>query len=200
MTWGFVALAGAAVGGAAIASSSASSARKSAARSEATQVAFAQEQYDDWQEVYGPIQTNLSTYYSSLSPEYYEVQGLEAFEKEQTRANTQLDETLAQRGITDSGIAAQIETEQALSSAETRAQIRTQAPAVAAEEKLRFLQVGLGQSPGAALSQTLAQRTASASERSLQSDIAAGQAAGSAVTAVGTALAGYTATPTPNLQ
>ena len=67
MTWGLTAVAGATVIGAGMQASSASDAADAAAQASAEELAFAQQQYDDWQEVYGPIQDNLSDYYSNLT-------------------------------------------------------------------------------------------------------------------------------------
>lgn len=191
MTWGFVAVATATIGGAAIASRGASKTRKSAEKSSAAELAFAQEQYDDWQEIYGPMQENLASYFSGLTPEYYEAQGLEAFEQERAAQTLQLDELLAQRGIQDSGVAAALEQTASLDAVRTRAQIRTAAPAKAAEEKLRFLQVGLGQSPSSSLEQTLASQTSRSANLALQSEKAAGTAISRAITTAGTALQDY---------
>ena len=184
-------IAGATVVGAGLSYMGSRSASKDASGAASDQLGFEQEKYDDWNDIYGPVQDNLADYYGGLTPEYYEVQGLEAFEKEKAVAFEQLDAELAQRGITDSGIAASIESQQALSSAQTRAQIRTEAPAKAAEEKLRFLQVGLGQNPGSSLSQTLSQRTASTAATAQESARVAGGAISTAVTTVGTALSDY---------
>lgn len=184
-------VAGAVVVGAGISYLGSEKASKRSKKASDTQIAFEQEKYDDWQETYGPIEDNLSEYFNNLSPEYYEVQGLEAFEKEKTVAFEQLQESLAQRGISDSGIAIDIEKDLALESAQARARIRTEAPAAAASEKMRFLQVGLGQSPDASLSQTLAQRAQTATIESAQASAATGQAIQTAVSTVGTALADY---------
>ena len=177
--------------GAGISANAASKASKRSARASGKQLAFEQEKYDDWQETYGPIEDNLAEYYNSLTPEYYEVQGLEAFEKEKAVSFQQLSENLAQRGITDSGVAAGAEQSFALESAQTRAQIRTAAPAQAAEEKLRFLRVGLGQNPGASLSQTLAQRSETSAIEAESAGRSAGKAIQSAVTAIGTGISDY---------
>ena len=103
MTWVTTAVVGASVVNA-IASDRASG-RATEASQEASQeqLEFEKQRYEEWKEVYGDIQTNLSEYYSNLTPEYYEVQGLEAFEKEKARTLETLQQNLAQRGITGSG-------------------------------------------------------------------------------------------------
>ncbi len=184
-------VAGATVVGAGLSYAGSKSASKAASKDSAAQLAFEQEKHDDWQETYGPIEDNLASYYDNLSPEYYEVQGLEAFEKERTIAFEDLERNLAQRGITSSGIAAKELTSESLDTAQTRASIRTQAPAMAAQDKLNFLQVGLGQNPDASMSQALADRTRSSEAAAREADRAAGEAIGTAVTTVGTALSDY---------
>lgn len=177
--------------GAGISGSEARESRRDATQASADELAFAQEQYDDWMAIYGPIQENLAQYYGGVTPEYYEVQGLEAFEQEQEATLTSLQESLAQRGISDSGIAAALETQVELGGAQERAKIRAQAPAMAAEEQLRFLQVGLGQDPSSSLAQTLGRQTQMAEQRATSAEIAAGEAIGTGITTAGTALADY---------
>jgi len=175
-----------------MASSSASSASKRAAQASAESLAFEKERYDDWLEVYGPMQTNLAEYYGSLTPEYYETMGLEAFEQEQQTAMTRIDESLAQRGIDpSSGISASLHAQSELEGAEGRAEIRRDAPRMAAEDKSRFLQIGLGQNPAESLSRTMSNQASAAQQRATQSEQAAGRAMGQAVQTAGTALVDY---------
>jgi preprotein translocase subunit SecD len=147
--------------------------------------------YEDWKGTYGPIQDNLAKYYQDLSPDFYEVQGLEAFEKEQARAMDQVRQSLAQRGISDSGVAAATDIAFAQSSAAERATIRAQAPTIAANEQLRFLQVGMGQDPSQSMANTLAMQAQQDQQRAYRDEAAAGQAMQSAVSTVGTALSDY---------
>lgn len=196
MSWGAVAVAGAAVVGSVMASDSAGNATESAEDTAYRQLQFDKQRVEDWKDAYGGIQDNLSEYYNNLTPEYYEVQGLEAFQKEQQAAMENIKSTLAQRGIEDSGIALATEVSSAQSGAVQRATIRAQAPSLAAEEKRGFLQVGLGQDPGESLSRTFAQRSADTAANARAQQQAAGAAAGTAVSSVGTALADYFNTPT----
>lgn len=146
-------------------SASRSAARQAARSQEAAneasmaQLEFQREQYDDWQNIFGDIQENLSEFYRTLSSDFIEAQGIEQFEKERSRALTQIRENFAQRGIGDSGLATQAETDLALMSAEQRAQIRANAPMQAAQQRAGFLQIGLGQNPQGQMSQALGQRT-----------------------------------------
>lgn len=184
----------AAVGSAVIGSKSASRDAKRAAASDRAALAFEQEKYDDWLNVYGDIQNNLGKYYNSLTPEYYEAVGLEAFEKERQTAMTRLNEQFAQAGISPrSGVALSIKSQQAMDAARNRADIRRSAPSMAAEEKRQFLQVGLGQNPGAGVGAQLSNQAIGANTRAAESSKAAGEAVSAAVSTVGTALGDYLA-------
>lgn len=172
-------------------SQSADKASRSASRSEAAALDFERQKYADWKDTYGGIEDNLSEYYNSLTPEYYEARGLEAFQKEQQVALEGVRETLAQRGIEDSGIAAATEISFAQEGAGKRADIRADAPSLAAEEKRSFLQVGMNQNPGESYSRALASSATSASRTARESSASAGQAVGSAITTIGTGLSDY---------
>lgn len=197
MTWGAVAIGGATLVSAGLSYSAAKSASGDASDASAAALAFEQERYADFKETYGGIEENLSDYYSSLTPEYYEARGLEVFQQEHQLALDNVRSTLAQRGIEDSGIAAATEVAFAQEGAIKRADIRTSAPSIAAEEKRGFLQVGLGQDPGASYSRTLSDRATQAGAASRDASAAAGRATGTAITAVGTGLSDYLNRPVP---
>lgn len=181
----------AAVGGALIASRSSSKAAKSASRSEAAALGFEQEKYDDWQRVFGPLQDNLSKYYNSITPDYYASAGLEAFQKERTQQLDTMTTQLAQRGMQGSGLEASLARSTAINTAEKRAAIRVEAPKQAAEDQSRFLQIGLGQNPGASYSATLSSIASNRSTAAQQAQQAAGSAVSTAVSTAGTALSDY---------
>ena len=138
---------------------------------------FSKEQYQDWKDVYGDFQTNLGDYYSNLTPEDRNLwagrdvaaeirgetaQGLEIFEKEKNRALEQVRETLDQRGIGTSGLAAETEAQFGGFGAVERSKIRREgtmrtreeeqlqrqgaieADKQVAGEKSDFLRAGLG--------------------------------------------------------
>ena len=195
------AMIGTAVIGGVVASKSAKDATKSAEKQSKDALAFEREKYDEWNEVYGPIQDNLADYYNNVTPEYYEAIGLEAFQQEQQTAMTRLDESLAQRGIDpSSGIQASLTAQSELEGAEGRAGIRRDAPRMAAQDKQSFLQIGLGQNPGNSMSQELSNQASAAQQRATQSEQAAGKAVGAAINTAGTALVDYLgkpATPPP---
>lgn len=146
-----------------------------ASKAAKTELEFAQQQYQDWSDVYGPVRQNLSNYYSNLSPEAYATRGIQSIEEEFALASTRLDESLAQRGITDSGIAAGLEQTQLFDLAKSRATVRQAAPQAVAEQKLNFLSVGQGNSPVNNYQQALASQTARLSQQSNQANAAFAQ-------------------------
>jgi hypothetical protein len=183
--------AAASVGGALLSNKGAKSAANTAANAQNAQLDFDMQRYDDWQNIFGGLQENLSNYYNSINPDYYVSAGLEAFEKERENQMTRLNETLAQRGLKNSGIAATVGREDAISSAETRANIRREAPRQAREDQSRFLQIGMGQNPASSVSSTLGNISQNATNASNAAQQAAGQAAGQAISTVGKAFGDY---------
>jgi len=152
-----------------------------AQQSSEAELAFAREQYNQWQDIYGPIEDNLSKYYQALTPEQATTKGLQAFELERDNALKEVRATLDQRGIGTSGIAGQAELEMAISSSQERARIRAEAPMNTAREKLGFLSAGLGIDPAGTLQTTLSNRSAEAGANSRAASAAAGEAIGAAV-------------------
>lgn len=183
------------VAGGLLSSSSANKASSKAASASQAQLDFEKQQYQDWQNIFGPIQDNLSQYYQSLTPDYYEAAGLEAFQKERDAQMTQLNESLAQRGLSTSGVQAAVERTNAIDTAQTRANIRREAPAKAAEEQGRFLQIGMGANPANSYSTALSQVAQQQNSYAQQQQQAAGQAIGSAIGTAGSALADYVSKP-----
>lgn len=182
------------VTGAVMSSRASSKASKRAAEAQDAQLSFDMERYDDWQNIFGGVQENLANYYNSISPDYYVAAGLEAFEKEREAQMGKLNETLAQRGLSNSGLAATVATENAISSAEARASIRREAPRQAREDQSRFLQIGIGQNPGSSVSSTLGSIATNAQTQANQASQAAGKAMSSAISNTGKAVAqGYEA-------
>lgn len=196
MSWGLVAVAGATTVSAGLSYMGAKGASEDASDASAAQTAFEQEKYDDWKETYGPIQDNLANYYENVTPDYYASVGLEEFEKQYETSMTRINENLTQRGIDpSSGLAVSLESQAELDAAETRAEIRRDAPIKAAEDKSRFLQIGLGQNPGSSMSATLAQQSQQASDTAAAAATAAGGALQTAIPTVGTAINAYVNRP-----
>jgi hypothetical protein len=179
--------AAAVLGGAAISSlvgsKSASKASKAASNAAANELGFAQRQYDDWKAVYGDLQENLGNYYNSLDVSKMTTEQLQIFEREKDAKLTQVRETLEQRGIATSGLAASVEKDFAYQSAVERAKIRAEAPMKKAALQQQFLQIGLGQNPADNIQDALGNQTRTAETNSQNANQNASAAVGGLVTA-----------------
>lgn len=183
------------VGSAVSASNSASKDRKAAAKSDKASLAFEQQKYDDWQEVYGPIEKNLSKFYNSMTPESLATQNLTEFNRQNATAIETINTTLAQRGMLNSGTSAAVTLASELNSAEKRADIRATADEQVAAEQGRFLQIGLGQNPGDSMSQVLQNKALRDADQASYSSQVAGKAVNTALTSAGSALDDYVNRP-----
>ena len=150
------AIIGSAVLGAASSASAASKASNSAdastaasSQASAAQLAFSKEQYEDWKSVFGDVQDNLAAYYKNLTPASIEASGVQALNTEYAAASKNLTQSLAQRGISSSGLEAQAMTDLAQKQAQDTANVRVQAPIMAAQEQMKFLSLGLNQGANA---------------------------------------------------
>lgn len=191
MSWG--AVAGAAIGvvGGMMSSKSASKDAKKSAQADKAALDFEKQRYNDWKAVYGDIQSNLAEFYGGLDSKYFEVSGIEALEQEKTLALENINTVLAQRGIDMSGMAGQAYVDLEMETAKERANIRKNAPLLAKEQQLSFLQVGLGQDPSSSMSQTLANQANNAADRADTSARSSAAATQAALTGVGNALSDY---------
>jgi hypothetical protein len=108
-------------------------------------LAFMKQQYADWKDVYGDIQKNLGDYYENVSGSSIAAKQLSAYAKEYAAALKTTNQTLAQRGIDQSGLAAATEMAMNMQGATTRAGIRASADDMARQQQLSFLGVGLNQ-------------------------------------------------------
>lgn len=192
MAWiGATIAAGTSVIGAISSHNASSSADKRADKRAYAAMMFAQTQYNDWKNVYGDLEENLSNYYNSITPDKYVTKAFDAYAKESSTALTRVREVLAQRGLQDSGAAGAVETKFALDTANTRAGIRTNADAAVAKEKASFLSIGLGHNLRGEVQSVFNTQYANAAKASANANIAEANATGAAVTAVGTALTDY---------
>jgi len=160
------------------------------------QLAFQKQQYQEWQDVYGPIQDNLAEFYQNYDAEEVTSLGLQNIEREYNQSKDSLIQEMAQRGMDTSGLTASSLTALSAVKAAEKATIRSQAPLQAAQAQQSFLGMGLG------LESSLQQGIAGAygSQIGVQqraADIFGQQAAagaagvGSAIAGVGTGIATY---------
>lgn len=178
--------AGVALYGASSSASASGKASDNAKQAAQNQLDFATQQYGDWKAVFGDLETNLSNYYKNLSPEMVTAQGLEQYNSERDTSLTTVRQTLAQRGLATSGIAAGVETSSALQSAADRAKIRADAPMKVAQQQSQFLALGLNQQGAAtnSINNALSQQTSAANSQAATAASNAGQAVGAATSAV----------------
>ncbi len=191
MGWGNVIGAGVSLIGGAMSRKSSKKSQSKADDMSQKELDFQQARVDDWKAVYGDLQDNLSEYYNNLDSDAYITQGLESIEIEKERSQEMMSQNFAQRGISDSGIAVRSDMNLEMDTMQQRADVRRSADSAVADEKMRFLQVGLGQDPGESMSKTLADRAAEARGRADTAARSSAAATQSALTATGTALEAY---------
>lgn len=131
-------------------SSAASSARyASDAQAQAAheELMFAKEQQDRWDEVFGPTQDILAEYYNNLDPDDEAAKNVQNIQKGYQEYQQQLDTTLAQRGMGNSGLGAELTSQMSYQNEMQKAQERSLAPQRVAEQQAGFLGLGMGQAP-----------------------------------------------------
>lgn len=160
-------------------------AQKAADRRAAQELAFAKEQYEDWEQIFGPIQENLADYYQNMDADTIAIRGLEDLAIEKEQALTRVRETLAQRGIDSSGLAAETELQVELGTASERAKIRADAPMQVAREQTNFLSVGLGNPNSGLVADALSNQTNMATNNATYQRQVANQASADAADAFG---------------
>lgn len=134
------------------ASESADAATAASSEAAANQLAFTKEQYEDWKKTFGDVGDNLSAFYKSLTPESFSALGIQSLNTQYAAASKKIDQALAQRGISGSGLQAKAQTDLLSQQAQASAQIKAEAPLKVAQEKMKFLSLGLGQGTAAAAS------------------------------------------------
>lgn len=171
-------------------------ATKAASASAEAQLAFQKEQYQEWQDVYGPIQDNLAEFYNNYDAEEVTSLGLQNIEKEYTASKEVLIQEMAQRGMDTSGLTAAGLTQLGAAKASEKAAVRSNAELQAVQAQQSFLGMGLGLESslqqgiaGAYQSQTALQSQAATAYG--QQAAAASQGVGQAISGIGTGIATY---------
>ena len=149
-------MSGVAIGGAAIigagasiysankSSSAASNATDAASGASAAELAFARENQARWDEVFGPIQDNLAQYYNNLDPTSVAATNVVGIQQAYQESQKQIDVQLAQRGMSDSGLSADLMSKNLYSNEQSKAQARADAPQQVAAQQSSFLGLGMG--------------------------------------------------------
>lgn len=167
------------------AADAASDATDASSAADAAALQFQKQQYQDWQDTFGPIQDNLSRYYQNLTPDYFAATGLTNLAKERTQQMADLRTTLAQRGMATSGVLATAERQNAIDTAEQRAQIRSSAKQQVVDAQSNFLQIGMGSNPASSYGTTLNQQATQASQTAATAQQTAQQSTASTVGMLG---------------
>lgn len=143
----FGAVAGAAVGliGASMASDAAGDAADKAAGSQQAQLDFQMQQYNDWKDIYGPMQEDIADYWKNVNGREMVAQEVQQVQMAQQEANTRIKETMAQRGISGSGLEAGLTNQNIFNTEIQKAMIRNTADERKIAGQTGLLSLGLSQ-------------------------------------------------------
>ncbi|MCI4436960.1 MAG: hypothetical protein JHC33_09160 [Ignisphaera sp.] len=97
-----------------------------------------QGEFSRWNQIYGPLQENLSHFYQQLSPESLIATGLESSQQAFQSSLKTLQRSFAQRGL-DTGAESLLAQQATLSNATERAKLRYEAPFKVADAQQSFL-------------------------------------------------------------
>ena len=126
------------------AADSANNATGAASAASAAELAFAKENKARWDEVFGPTQDNLAKYYNNLDPTSVAAKNVVGIQQAYQESQKQIDVQLAQRGMSDSGLSADLMSKNLYSNEQSKAQARADAPQQVAAQQSSFLGLGMG--------------------------------------------------------
>ena len=175
------------------ANDAAEQAAKASAAAAAAQLAFSKEQYADWKDTFGDISENLSNFYSNLTPAHYEASGVQNLKETYAAAIKNIDQALAQRGISGSGLQAQAMTDLASSEAKAEAEVRALAPYAVAQQQMGFLSLGMNQGQNAvnAVNSAYSQQSQNFTNQANQQTAIASQAAQAVGSSLSSGISSY---------
>ena len=110
------------------------------------QAEAARRRAEEYKAIYGDLEKNLVDYYNKLSPTKRTNLGLDRYDKQFKLAQDRMQQNLAQRGLTGSGIEAEVQSQMEQQAITDRMNIAQQAEQQVMQEKLGFLGFGAGQS------------------------------------------------------
>lgn len=119
------------------------------------QLAFTQQRYQDWMDVYGPVEKNLGEFYNNLSAEDLTATRLNKSQTAFQATMENVKKNFAQRGLDPSTQEAILGLAE-LNQAKNRANIRYETPLQLAETKQNFVNSGRGSGANAAAGVTSA--------------------------------------------
>ena len=126
------------------ASASADSATAAASKASEAELAFARENQARWDEVFGPTQDNLAKYYNNLDPNSVAATNVVGIQQAYQESQKQIDIQLAQRGMGNSGLSAELMSKNLYSNEQSKAKARVDAPQQVAAQQSSFLGLGMG--------------------------------------------------------
>lgn len=109
------------------------------------QLEFSKEQYEDWKAIYGPLQEDLGTYFKNISGDTISAKQISEIQRASQQSQQQTEQLLAQRGLSGSGLEAAALMQNQFSTSMAKASARANADQLAAQQKMGFLGMGLGQ-------------------------------------------------------
>lgn len=151
MAWVATAIVGSTLIGGVVSSQASSQAASSAADATAAssqasiaQLDYTKQQQARWDSVFGSTQDNLASYYNHLDPNSIAAQNIVGIQQANQQAQKQIDRTLAQRGMQDSGLSASLMSQNTFAGEQLKAQALVNAPQQAAQQRSSFLGLGMG--------------------------------------------------------
>ena len=109
------------------------------------QLQFQKDQQARWDEIFGPAQDHLAEYYNTLNPDDEAAKRVQGLQQAYQDYQQQLDTTLAQRGMSNSGLQAELTSNAMYQNERDKALVRADAPRMVAEQQAGFLGLGMGQ-------------------------------------------------------
>lgn len=108
-----------------------------------------QDQFDKYQDMFGPLEESLNDYYSNLNPDDFAAQGNQTAQMQYQKSMNQVNDQLAAQGIQNSGIGAQQSMQYGTQMAQTKAQNIMDAPGKVAEQQAGWMNYGAGRQDNA---------------------------------------------------
>ena len=99
---------------------------------------FAQQVWQDWEGMYGPLEKNLVNYYNNLDPTKFSTQWKANIEQELNKEFKQFQQAAAQTGLATSGMMLQAQRDQNYKQAMANAQADLMAPEYVAQQQQGF--------------------------------------------------------------
>lgn len=109
---------------------------------------FQRDQYNEWKDIYGPLQEELGDYFKNLTGQTLAAKQIEQLQAGSQEAQQRIDQELAQRGMGGSGLEAAALTQNLFGTEMAKAGVRASADEMANQQKMGFLGLGLGQGQG----------------------------------------------------